>query len=198
MTATHVSSTASEALAPMKTPDGFDVLDLCHRQTLIALGRLSALISRLGEHEPDAEARALAKEVIAHFSTTSREHHEDEERHVFPKLVSGGDPDIVQAVLRLQQDHNWLEEDWMELAPMLEAVAGGQSWYDLDSLREAAAVFTALSHDHIALEETCIYPQARAGLAPGARQEMGREMAARRRARQPTPKPGRARTPKAG
>jgi len=40
--------------------------------------------------------------------------------------------------------------------------------------------FTALSYDHIALEEVCIYPEARARLRPGERHEMGREMAARR------------------
>jgi len=70
----------------------------------------------------------------------------------------------------------------MELAPHLDAVASGQSWYDLDLLREGAAVFTALSHDHIALEESVIYPQARARLGSGDRREMGCEMAARRRA----------------
>jgi hemerythrin-like domain-containing protein len=61
-------------------------------------------------------------------------------------------------------------------------VATGQSWYDLDALREGAEVFTALSHDHVALEESYIYPQARARLRPDERREMGREMAARRRA----------------
>jgi hemerythrin-like domain-containing protein len=162
--------------------DGFDVLDACHRQTIFALGKLSALIARLTERGPDDEARALAGEVVQHFSTTARQHHEDEERHLFPRLVEGADAETVQAVLRLQQDHSWLEEDWMELAPHLDAVASGQSWYDLDLLREGAAVFTALSHDHIALEESIIYPQARARLGSGDRREMGREMAARRRA----------------
>ena len=85
-------------------------------------------------------------------------------------------------MLRLQQDHDWLEEDWMELAPHIAAVANGQLGYDLDLLREGAATFTALSHDHIALEESCIYPQARAQLDARERRAMGREMAARRRA----------------
>ena len=66
--------------------DGFDVLDACHRQTIFALGKLSALIARLTERGPDDEARALAGEVVQHFSTTARQHHEDEERHLFPRL----------------------------------------------------------------------------------------------------------------
>jgi len=161
--------------------DGFDVLDVGHRQTVIALGRLAALVTRLTFTGADAEARALADEILRHFSN-NRVHHEDEERHVFPALAASGDAATVQAVLRLQQDHDWLEEDWMALAPLLDAVACGQSWFDLDTLREGCEVFIALSHDHIALEESVIYPQARERTGPAARADMGREMAARRRA----------------
>ena len=70
----------------------------------------------------------------------------------------------------------------MELSPQVDAVACGLNWYDLDVLREGVDVFTALSRDHITLEESLIYPQARANLHDGERREMGREMAARRRA----------------
>ena len=171
------SSVASSASAR----DGFDILDVCHRQTVYALGKLAALVSRLAAHGPDAQARELAAEILLHFSTTAREHHEDEERHVFPKLLTSDDPDIVQAVLRLQQDHDWLAEDWMALSPHIDAVARGHSGFDLDVLREGAAVFTALSHDHIALEESIVYPRARASLRTGDRREMAQEMARRRR-----------------
>jgi hemerythrin-like domain-containing protein len=167
--------------SPAALADGFDVLDACHRQMLFKLGKLSALIARLGTFGADAEARAMANDIVAFFSTTVRQHHEDEERHVFPNLIARGDAATIQAVLRLQQDHDWLEEDWMELSPHLAAVGAGQGWYDLDVLREGAAVFTALLHDHIALEESCIYPQAREAVGAGERHAMGREMAARRR-----------------
>ena len=171
----------SSAASSASVRDGFDVLDVCHRQTVFALGKLAALVSRLAAHGPDEQARELAAEILQHFSVTAREHHEDEERHVFPKLLTSDDPDIVQAVLRLQQDHGWLAEDWMALSPHLDAVACGHSGYDLDVLREGAAVFTALSHDHIALEESIAYPQARVRLHTGDRRAMALEMAARRR-----------------
>lgn len=160
----------------------FGVLDECHRQTLAALAKLETVVGRLDDGAPDGETRALALDVVRHFSTTARQHHEDEERHVFPKLATSGDAAMVQAVLRLQQDHHWIEEDWMSLEPHLDAVACGQSWYDVDLLREGSEIFAALSRDHIALEEACLYPEARARLQPGEQQEMGREMAARRRA----------------
>ena len=162
------------------TLNGFDVLDVCHRQTVIALGRLAALMTRLTKYGADDEARALAREIVLHFSTSVREHHLDEERHLFPTLLVTGDAETVQAVQRLQQDHAWLEEDWLTLSPSLDAVACGQNWYDLDTLREGVETFIALSHDHIALEESLIYPQARAQLGAAAQAAMGRDMRARR------------------
>jgi len=178
MSTTHAPETASVTTLP----DGFDVLDACHRQTLFMLGKLAALITRLTKIGADTEARAMAADIVKFFSTTARQHHEDEERHVFPQLAAHGDAETVQAVLRLQRDHDWLEEDWMELSPQLDAVACGLSWYDVDILREGAEIYIALAHDHIALEESFIYPQARAQKRIGERREMGREMAARRRA----------------
>ena len=152
--------------------DGLDVLDVHHRQTLFTLGKLAALVARLTRGDADAEACAMAREIVEFFSTGARQHHEDEEMHVFPSLLASSDPQLVQAVLRLQQDHHWLAVDWLELSAPLNAVANGQS-VDVDLLREMAHVFIALSHDHIGLEESCIYPQARARLQEQQRRKTG-------------------------
>jgi len=40
-------------------------------------------------------------------------------------------------------------------------VANGQSWYDIDVLRSAVPTFTELYRDHIALEESVVYPASR-------------------------------------
>lgn len=170
----------ADSAPPAPTLQGFDVLDVCHRHTLVALGRLAALVTALRRGEAEADVRALAREVHAHFEGGARLHHEDEERHVFPALLDRGDAGIAQAVHRLRQDHRWLEQDWREIGPQLDAIAGGQSWVDVDALHEAVRVFTALSHDHIALEEAYIYPQVRHRLPDRARRDMEREMAERR------------------
>lgn len=180
---------SDKSVAPaeqVKTRDGFDVLDVCHRQTIFTLGKLSALVTRLSKQDVDDEARDLAKEIHTFFSTISHQHHEDEELHVFPALEDSDDPDLLQAIARLKQDHHWLEADWRELAPQIDAVANGQSWWDIDTLRESSEVFIALSHDHIALEESYIYPKARSRLPESGRNEMSREMAARRHAARKT------------
>jgi hemerythrin-like domain-containing protein len=161
--------------------DGFDVLDACHRDILVTLGKLSALIARLEKLGPDAEARSLAREIGLFFSGNARQHHEDEERHIFPKLLTVGNAELTRAVLRLQQDHGWIEEDWLEISPQIDAVAAGLTSYDLDELKACAEVFTALLHEHIALEESLAYPYARTTLPVSEQLEMGREMASRRR-----------------
>src|SRR5215207_1301804 len=79
--------------------DAFEVLDACHQRILIALDTMSALLARLDTAGTDAQARSMASELLTFFSTTVRQHHEDEERHIFPRLVIDSDAATVQAVL---------------------------------------------------------------------------------------------------
>ncbi|MBI5258620.1 MAG: hemerythrin domain-containing protein [Burkholderiales bacterium] len=138
-----------------------DALDRTHKQVMDHLAEMRVLIDKLDQAGVDPAARAMATDICRFFSAHARQHHADEERLVFPALLRSSDESLVQHVLRLQQDHGWLEEDWLELELQLQAVAAGYSWYDLDSLRHAVSVFTALYHEHIALEESLVYPAAR-------------------------------------
>lgn len=160
------SPRAARPPAPALPP--MDQLDRTHHEMMVTLADLSRLVDRLESEGVDDEARNQAKSICRFFAETARKHHADEETLVFPPLIRKGDKVLIEHVLRLQQDHGWLEEDWLELEPQLQAVAHGYSWYDLDSLRYAVGVFTALHHEHIALEESMIYPAARAQLAAEA------------------------------
>ncbi|OYV00140.1 MAG: hemerythrin [Burkholderiales bacterium PBB5] len=153
----------SRAKVPALPP--LDALDRTHQRMMEVLVALKHLVEHLADQGVDNVARREAKTICGFFANTARQHHADEEALVFPALVRGADPILVQHVLRLQQDHGWLEEDWLELAPQLHAVAEGYSWYELDTLRHGVGVFTALYHEHIALEESLIYPEARRQLA---------------------------------
>ncbi len=163
--------------------DGFVVLDACHRSMLERVAALEELVAAVDRDGVSPAVRESAALIADFLSTTARQHHEDEERHVFPALLCSADADLVQAVLRLQQDHGWLEENWLELEPHVQAIATGYGCCDMDTLRQGVAVLVALYRDHIALEESLIYPQARAHLGRAGRRAMGREMAARRSAR---------------
>lgn len=154
--------------APVPELPPMEALDRTHHQMLQVLTDLSKLIDHLENQGVDPAARASAQGICRFFADTARQHHANEETLVFPLLVRQGDKDMIQHVLRLQQDHGWLEEDWLELEPQLQAVAQGYSWYELDGLRAGVGVFAALYQDHIALEESMIYPAARAQMAAEA------------------------------
>jgi hemerythrin-like domain-containing protein len=169
-----MAQTASRKNRPTRGPapamPGFETLDRTHARVLEILGQFDRLLQHLDDNGADAVAQASAREILAFFADSARQHHADEEHFVFPGLLASGDAALVQNVQRLQQDHGWLEEDWLELAPQIEAIAQGYSWYDLATLRAALPVFTALYQEHIALEESMIYPEAkrRARLAEDA------------------------------
>jgi hemerythrin-like domain-containing protein len=140
---------------------GFESLDRAHREVLKVLEDFDRLLRHVDENGPDTTARESARHIQAFFSGPARQHHAEEEQRIFPGLLAGGDAEMVQHVKRLQQDHGWLEEDWIELSTQIEAIAAGYNWYDLTMLRHALPVFTELYREHIALEESIVYPAAR-------------------------------------
>ena len=143
----------------------FEALDACHQQIQAHLIALEALIRHIEAHGVDAGARAQAADIEAFFSSTSRAHHAEEEKNVFPPLLEGGDADLAKVVRSLQQDHGWIEENWLELAPQLRSIASGNNWVDAAEFQHYAEVFLELCNGHIALEESLIYPESKARLA---------------------------------
>jgi hemerythrin-like domain-containing protein len=145
--------------------DRFKALDLCHQQIHEHLNQLTDLLGQLEAHSDTPHCRLTAKNIEGFFSDTARDHHAEEERNVFPNLLLSDDAQLVQAVLTLKQDHGWIEQNWLELAPMLRAIASGEDWVDNAELIHHVEVFLTLCRDHIALEETLVYPQAKSRLA---------------------------------
>ena len=160
-----MTDVATRKARPARTPapalPSFDLLDRTHAQVLDVLKQFDQLLQHLDDNGADSVAPASAQEIYTFFTGSARQHHADEEQHVFPGLLNSTDTELVQHVRRLQQDHGWLEEDWLELAPQIEAIAKGYSWYDTNMLRHALPIFTALYEDHIGLEESLIYPEAK-------------------------------------
>jgi len=181
----QTTARSSHALPRGRAIEPFDVLDACHQQLVTALQQLGDLVEYLQDKGVDGKAQEMARAIFLFFMNTARQHHLDEEKHVFPALINSGDDDLVRHTLRLQQDHGWIEEDWLELAPQIESIAAGYNWYNIDQLTHAVPVFQALYQDHMALEESLIYPEAKARIADWDLQGMGREMSIRRRAAKP-------------
>ncbi len=152
-------------MKPVPQPDRFQALDACHQQIHQHLGQLAEVLQQIEAGADEAQYRQQAGTIEAFFSGTSRDHHAEEEKNVFPALLASDNAELVQAVRTLQQDHGWIEQNWLELAPMLRAIAQGEDWVDMAELQHTVEVFLALCHDHIMLEETLIYPEAKGQFA---------------------------------
>jgi hemerythrin-like domain-containing protein len=142
-------------------PQPFKALDACHlqiQQHLEELQRMALHMETAGLSEAD---RKLAGEIEAFFSSTSREHHEQEEKVVFPPLLTSGNIELQDAVRTLQQDHGFIEENWIELGPQLRGIAEGNDWFDTAEFQHNVALFLELLNGHIALEESLIYPESK-------------------------------------
>jgi hemerythrin-like domain-containing protein len=161
----------------------FEFLDATHRdidQHLQVLETLAAAVTAGGL---SAEDRRQAQGVLAFFRNEARQHHLDEEKHVFPPLIHSQNTPVADLAQRLLQDHGWLEQAWLEIDPSLEAATLGNQWFDPDEFSHAIQVFLALYRDHMTLEESLAYPEARQRILAQHTPGIGREMAKRRAAR---------------
>lgn len=158
----------------------FEFLDSTHREIQQQLQQLHALVDAIENNGLNQANREQARSVLAYFNGEARQHHLDEEKHIFPALLNSQNAELVQATEHLVQDHGWLEENWIQIAPSLEAATHGNQWFDTVELRHALEVFEALYLDHIVLEESIAYPAAKQRLAHLDTVGVGREMAKRR------------------
>jgi hemerythrin-like domain-containing protein len=163
----------------------FEFLDSTHRDIQTHLGILREVVAAVEDTGLTPGAREKARVVLAFFNGEARQHHLDEEKHVFPALLASQNPELEAATRRLIQDHGWLEENWLYIEPSIAAASEGNQWFDPMELIHALDVFEALYADHLLLEESLAYPEARQRLAAWDQAGMGREMAQRRHRRQP-------------
>ena len=171
--------------APVSSADKtlFTFLDRCHQDIQQKLEQMLALAIAVEAGGLTPTLQAQARALTDWFNAEPRQHHLDEEKHVFPALLSSDNEEVLQTTHRLIQDHGWLETDWFEIEPSMEAAADGNNWFDPTALRSAVEIFQQLYIDHIVLEESLAYPKARERMDPAQLEAMGVEMARRRAVR---------------
>ena len=172
--------------AKERRSDGLVAFDACHRRTLAIVGALEDMVATLDRAGPSAATCAEAASIAEFLSGEARAHHEHEERFLFPALLRGADPSLMRAVRRLHEDHDRMEEAWMELEPHVQAIATGFGTWDRDVLREGVCLLAALQRDHIEAEESLIYPELRKRLGSTDRRVLGRSLAKGERIAQDT------------
>lgn len=157
----------------------FEMLEACHERVHRMLALLARLRAHVRDHGADVQAQQAARDVMRYFDQAAPLHHQDEELHVFPRLLAQGDPKVTPVVQRLQQDHRAMEAGWREAREVLARVAAGDG-AALQAGEEALEGFASLYGTHIEAEERIAYPAAQALLEPGALEAMGEDMMRRR------------------
>ncbi|WP_300649235.1 hemerythrin domain-containing protein [Hydrogenophaga sp.] len=161
----------------------FEMLGVCHER----VERMLTLLARLQQHVLvrgwDESVASAARDVMRYFDQAAPLHHEDEERHVFPPLLAGGDEALRRVVLGLQQDHRDMEAAWVAARAALASVtqAPPAGWAHFSPPEEATlAGFTRLYDRHLHEEDGLVYPAALAQLSPDALEAMSADMMRRR------------------
>lgn len=167
---------------PAGYDDPLDTLLGCHRRIEKQLEVLERLRARVEEHGVDGWSSAAAQSLLAYFEKAVVNHHQDEERDLFPLLESRiADPGELarfHAFRRtLESDHRELESAWARLRRPLEGIA--------DGLRRALSsrdtqAFCGAYARHILVEEATLTQFFDRWLDDADRNALGRSMAARR------------------
>ena len=157
----------------------FEMLSACHERVQRSLDLLARLIARAQAHGVAADVRQAAADVARYFSQAAPQHHEDEERHVLPRLAADARPEVRAAVQQILDDHAAFRAIWADLGPALAAVRDGADG-DWPRIARLAEAFIARHAAHLPLEDGLLFPAAAAGLDAGTLRSMGQEMARRR------------------
>jgi len=161
------------------------LLSECHRRIERFLADMAGVVrSRKGGVLDDSDHSALAG-AVQYFSVAAPRHTADEEESLFPRLRSAGAGAAVQAVeeiRRLEADHeradachaeaNALASRWLSEGTLPSA--------ETNRLAELVETLTAIYREHIAIEDSRVFPAAAAALPAKELEAVGREMAARR------------------
>lgn len=159
MSAPHPTAAPTSGAGQAAADQPLDEFAQCHSGILQHLAELDRLPELLA---PAAEARRIAADTLAFFEAAVFEHHLEEERELFPAVLSsataGAERDQVQALVdRLTREHREVEAAWKRLEPDLKAVAKGRD-HRLDA--EALVVLVARYKGHARFEEAEFLPLA--------------------------------------
>jgi hemerythrin-like domain-containing protein len=164
---------------------GFEVplemLSACHARIEQQCSTLRRLQSHLPGHGADEQARAAAAGVMRYFDLAARQHHEDEEKDLFPALLesmAGSDPVCLREMTEgLTAEHRELEGAWQRIRVVLERIEAGEA---LELPPEHVDAFVDLYARHIEREEQELLPMAARLLSDDELGLVGRAMRERR------------------
>ncbi len=161
------------------------LLSDCHRRIEYFLNILLTHADK-PSHSLTREQKLEVEQALGYFESAAPRHTADEERSLFPRLRTSSSPDAARALdtlARLERDHviadrhhQAVDELWRRRLALEELPPT-----EMRELRDRLGVLQAIYREHIAVEDREVFPTAARVLSRHELQEVGREMAGRRR-----------------
>ena len=158
-----------------------EILEACHDRIEAQLKTLERLLDHLPQYGADEQARQAAHNVLRYFALAGPNHHEDEERNLFPTLLARASVEEVEQVRSLVYD---LLADHSQMASALEIVReqlalivdGAGAAFDETAVRRLIGLY----RKHIDKENRDLLPLSRRLLWPSDIKALSHAMTARR------------------
>lgn len=157
----------------------------CHRRIEHFLGVLEKVAQAAVETALSDEHRRAVQTALTYFDIAAPRHTADEEQSLFPRLRETEDPGARQAcdkLAALEADHARGDALHAQIkAHYLRWLADGSlSTAARGELAESLRCLRELYREHIAIEESDVFPLAGAVLSSSQLAQVGQEMARRR------------------
>ncbi len=162
----------------------FEMLEACHERVHRSLDLLRRIVAHIEAKGHDEQSRSALGDVLRYFDIAGPLHHQDEELHVFPALLTHSDGLVREAVAQLKDEHVLMYRLWSELRQVLlhwQGAADADAGAVTEAERRLADDFVTSYERHIPLEEAVAYPAARDEFSAADLARIGAEMATRRR-----------------
>ena len=176
------SSDASMPLTATFADEALASFARSHTRIVDQMNRLQRLPAQLAQRGLDEDVRASAATIHRFFNDVVLEHHDEEERELFPALRHSAAPGdeaglVASLVARLEREHRELESMWDRVEPALRRLGRGKS-SDLDAgaIEQLVGAYLA----HAGFEEAAVLPLASSILSSGDRSALALGLAMRR------------------
>ena len=121
-----------------------------HTRIVDQMNRLQRLPAQLAQRGLDEDVRASAATIHRFFNDVVLEHHDEEERELFPALRHSAAPGdeaglVASLVARLEREHRELESMWDRVEPALRRL--GRQQLQAISQRVGARRLRAFIHE---------------------------------------------------
>jgi iron-sulfur cluster repair protein YtfE (RIC family) len=157
----------------------FAMLEQSHARLREQLGALIKAAQMLDRHGDDPTARNEVVEISAFFDRSVTRHEQDEEQSLFPRLRENFR--LRRVLESLEADHRLHERLHSELGELAAACArGALKPSRAATLSKLASSLDVAYADHIEIEESQLFPAARAALDPATLGAIASEFQSRR------------------